>query len=423
MKYIEISNFSEIEVDALHLMGASDKRDDSNKIGMFGSGNKYSIAYLLRNKIEFHIYSGAKEIKIATVVKMFRDKEFNVMTINGVETSITDALGKDWKKEYIIREFVSNAIDETGFDYQIVDEIIPELGFTKIYVDYHAFNDVNLTEMFTFLRQDKPIFECDELKIYRGVYNSVYRKGISVYKIESNPYDKVKSMYKYDYDLANVEINEERQAYINRIGYEMSKSFKLLPSDIVYGIVTSKNSIDRDIIYYSDISSILNLNMSNFNGKVLLSVQHVPLFGEPVNGVVIDDRIYTSLKLASDYNKQWKEKYNFTFITNASSDYVYKEDVNKSYLIKEIESIYESLNFNNPTKDVILATVQEEGVIYFVDDVTNKIVVNVVGYSDRDLVLTGVATKVIISETKDIYSYSARLSAVAKALIDKLINY
>jgi len=41
--YIEITNNGEMDIDALHLMGVSSKRDDETKIGMFGSGNKYSI--------------------------------------------------------------------------------------------------------------------------------------------------------------------------------------------------------------------------------------------------------------------------------------------------------------------------------------------------------------------------------------------
>lgn len=49
MKYIRIKNQWLIEPQALHLVGASTKRNDASKIGQFGSGNKYAMAYLLRN--------------------------------------------------------------------------------------------------------------------------------------------------------------------------------------------------------------------------------------------------------------------------------------------------------------------------------------------------------------------------------------
>lgn len=47
--YLKIENEGTVPVEAFTLIGASSKRDDSSKIGMFGSGNKYALAYLLRN--------------------------------------------------------------------------------------------------------------------------------------------------------------------------------------------------------------------------------------------------------------------------------------------------------------------------------------------------------------------------------------
>lgn len=49
MNYLKISNKGLLDVEALTLLGASSKRGDNTKIGMFGSGNKFSLAYLLRN--------------------------------------------------------------------------------------------------------------------------------------------------------------------------------------------------------------------------------------------------------------------------------------------------------------------------------------------------------------------------------------
>lgn len=64
-KYLRISSQGEIEEKAFTLIGASSKRGDNTKIGYFGSGLKYSIAWLLRNKIDFKIFSGYRPINVS----------------------------------------------------------------------------------------------------------------------------------------------------------------------------------------------------------------------------------------------------------------------------------------------------------------------------------------------------------------------
>ena len=72
-KYLLIQNKGEIDINALILMGGSTKRNNSSMIGHFGSGNKYSIALLLKNKIGFKIYSGENEIIITTETVFLED--------------------------------------------------------------------------------------------------------------------------------------------------------------------------------------------------------------------------------------------------------------------------------------------------------------------------------------------------------------
>ena len=95
--WIKISNSGLIEEEALTLLGASSKRNDSSKIGMFGSGNKYALAFFKRNNIDIRIFSGKNEIEIDLVEKNFKNKTFKVLSINGKETSITTEFGPKWK--------------------------------------------------------------------------------------------------------------------------------------------------------------------------------------------------------------------------------------------------------------------------------------------------------------------------------------
>lgn len=64
--YLEIKSFGEIDIQAFTLIGASIKRGNSAMIGMYGSGNKYSIATLLNQNIDFKVFSGEDEIKFTT---------------------------------------------------------------------------------------------------------------------------------------------------------------------------------------------------------------------------------------------------------------------------------------------------------------------------------------------------------------------
>lgn len=104
MNYLKISNKGILDVEALTLLGASSKRGDNTKIGQYGSGNKYSLAYLLRNNYEVTIMAGNFQVFLTTKRKKFRDKEFDIILVDGRETSITTEFGKDWNLGQAIRE-------------------------------------------------------------------------------------------------------------------------------------------------------------------------------------------------------------------------------------------------------------------------------------------------------------------------------
>lgn len=83
MNYLQIRSKGEIDIQAFTLIGASTKTGDSSKIGMYGSGNKYAISSLLRQKINFKVFSGESEIVFSTSPNTFRDKAFDVILVNG----------------------------------------------------------------------------------------------------------------------------------------------------------------------------------------------------------------------------------------------------------------------------------------------------------------------------------------------------
>ena len=136
-KYILIQNDGEIESNSFELIGASTKRTEKGKVGFFGSGLKYSIAYMIRNNIDFRVFSGESEIKFTTIPENLRGQVFNRICINGKPTSYTDTMGYTWTEDwFVLREIYCNAIDETNCVMVKDTELISATeGKTRIYVE------------------------------------------------------------------------------------------------------------------------------------------------------------------------------------------------------------------------------------------------------------------------------------------------
>lgn len=205
--YIEFRNDGEIDVNAFRLLGASSKENDDSKIGFFGSGLKYAMAVLLRNNIEFKIFSGTKEIKVGLRKTSMRGDEYEVITINKSPTSMTTRMGKDWKVWYAIREVYSNCLDELNGKVGINNEAIGKTGETVIYIEMNeeikAIWD-NKEKYFSMFR--KHSYEFEGNKVFEPLDRKnliVYRKGILVYE------QKVEDVC-FDYDLKELAINESR---------------------------------------------------------------------------------------------------------------------------------------------------------------------------------------------------------------------
>ena len=177
MKFIKIVSKGEIDEKAFYLLGASSKRDDKSKIGMFGSGLKYSLAYLLREKIPFRVFSGYREIKFTTKTENFRDKEFSIICVNDKETSLTtDMGGIDWNSWSVIREIYSNALDESEANIKVVNakdiqNLKPVEDFTTFYIE--------ITESFQEIIDNWELYFSEKRKDLIYVYSNSKQKRIN----------------------------------------------------------------------------------------------------------------------------------------------------------------------------------------------------------------------------------------------------
>lgn len=209
-KYIQIRNTGEIEPEGFKLLGASTKRQDENKIGFFGSGIKYTVSYLLRNNLFFGVYSGVEEIKFTLKETSLRGQEFNQIVVNGEETSVTTDWGAHWKRWQIFREIVTNAFDEEMFEISLTEDLNPVKGLTSFYLNYEDFKEyydnldkyfrpelINTTES-SIIIKDSPS------------YINVFKKGVRV--IDEEGYGKEDIISLFDYNLPDIDLNEERVA-------------------------------------------------------------------------------------------------------------------------------------------------------------------------------------------------------------------
>lgn len=206
--YISISNQGLITPEDITLIGSSTKRGNEGKIGQFGSGWKFALAWILRNDLDIKIFSGNEEIVVDFAVKMHRDNPVKILTVNGAETSITSGMGEiDWKGWMALREIVSNAIDEG--DEEITTLFNPRFNGvenkTTIFIEMNGeLADIlrNFNSYFSFER--KAIWSNDLIKIYKKEVPSqtvIFRKGIRCWELDHSL---------YDFDFTVITINESR---------------------------------------------------------------------------------------------------------------------------------------------------------------------------------------------------------------------
>lgn len=225
MSWILIQNDGEIELGAFELIGASTKRNQQGKIGFFGSGLKYSIAYMMRANIGFRIFSGERELTFTSSREVLRNQDFERICINGNPTSYTTTMGPTWKEAwFIIREIYCNALDETNCQMvKHTDNINAIEGKTRIYIELNPELDKMINQWDAYFSLDRePLFTdniytsslgSEEIipsgsyyarqntNVLRKTEGVVYRKGVRVY---------VNAGLLYDYDFSWVNINEDR---------------------------------------------------------------------------------------------------------------------------------------------------------------------------------------------------------------------
>lgn len=211
MKYLKIKNQGELDIRLIALMGGTTKSNQDYKIGQFGTGLKYTLAFLLRNNIDFKIIVGEKKADINIECENICGEDFEIICINNNRTSITTRMGLEWEAWMIIRELWCNALDEGGAEKEIVDldlgaEVKGNPNETCFYIQINNQIREVLDNWGSYFIHDKqPLYKNEMFAIYAGGDDlRIYKQGVLVKEEKGK-----KCLFNYDSKLAS--INELRQ--------------------------------------------------------------------------------------------------------------------------------------------------------------------------------------------------------------------
>lgn len=229
MKYLKIQNNGELDIRLVALMGGTTKSKDEFKIGQFGTGLKYTLAFLIRNNIDFKIFVGTEEVKIYVEQETIKGEVFEIICINGNRTSITTKMGEDWKAWMIVREIWCNALDEGGAVKEETETLNGLEGNTSFFIQVESqIRDVIKNWERYFIHGVTPVSSTERFDIYHGgSHLKIYKHGVLIHEDEHQ-----KALFSYD--IKNADINELRE-------YRGSLSMD---------IYSSLANADRDAIKY-----------------------------------------------------------------------------------------------------------------------------------------------------------------------------
>jgi hypothetical protein len=218
VKYLKISNDGILDIRLVALMGGTTKSNDQYKIGQFGTGLKYTLAFLFRNNLDFRIFAGTDEIAISLDTEEIRGDVFEIICINGHRTSITTKMGEDWKAWMIIRELWSNALDEGGAIRYVTSQPEGEENKTSFFIQVDAQIQAVLDDWQKyFIHGIEPWQDTHSYAIYSGGPSlRLYKQGILIHEEE-----KTKSMFSYD--IKNAQLNELRE-FKGHIPFEVTNA-------------------------------------------------------------------------------------------------------------------------------------------------------------------------------------------------------
>ncbi len=202
--YTIFENEGEIDLRAIKTFGVNSK-EGKNPFGFFGTGLKYAIAILLRNKQKVTIQIGLSTHTFDLTSARIRVDDFEIVTMNGEELGFTSQVGKNWKLWMAYRELYCNAMDESGTVSETWTLPEPTAGVTRVIIQGQAFSKVH-AEKDTFILSTTPIQTFPDVDIHSGLNSYVFLKTIRVGQLA---FGNKKSLFTYNIKKT-VDLTEDR---------------------------------------------------------------------------------------------------------------------------------------------------------------------------------------------------------------------
>ncbi len=214
-----------IDIRAFTILGINSKPNSSSPIGYFGTGLKYAIAVLVRNKHPVTVWIGRTEYFFEIKTEQFRDKDFDFIQMRERKwhprkmlwlrpkftmLPFTTEFGKTWELWQAFRELESNTRDENGSTYISsigdVEQKPDDRKTTKIVVEGEDFVQEYLNREKTFLPDGlTQQVGTDELQVFERPSNHVYYRGMRVFDLPKP------AQFTYNI-LRRIELTEDRTA-------------------------------------------------------------------------------------------------------------------------------------------------------------------------------------------------------------------
>lgn len=236
-----------LDLRSITMFGMNAKPMTTSPIGFFGTGLKYAIAVLSREKIPVTLYINRKQWVIEADPSSFRGKDFTELyicstTIGGlikkrIKLPFTTELGKTWKLWQAFRELESNTRDELGETFIATEPDIFE-GHTYIIVESDSFVQEYYDREKTFLpggltqRQGT-----EDVQVFDRPSDAIYYRGIRVLDLKEDE----RSQLTYNI-LRQMELTEDRtlKSKWDAEYYISQASVRQKDPDIVKKIVTAE---------------------------------------------------------------------------------------------------------------------------------------------------------------------------------------